>query len=243
VISTTLLAAFIAGFAGSAHCFGMCGGMAGALGMRARQAAKSNTEASARAFLYHFGRIAGYASIGAIGGALGHSMHWALDLTRFESILRTAAGVLTLLIALRLLTRWNAFAPLERLGARFWVKLQPLSKRASASSHWSGSIATGLLWGWLPCGLVYSMVLMTFTTGSALEGAAVMFAFGLGTLPAMASTSILLGASWPAISQQRWFKATAGSVLVVFGIWMIVAAQWPHHQGSHSNPTEVHQHH
>ena len=218
--------------------------MAGALGMRARQASHSSGQASLRAFLYHLGRIFGYASIGAIGGAIGHSMHWALDLARFETLLRTAAGVLTLLIALRLLTRWNAFAPLERLGARFWIKLQPLTKRASASTHWSGSIATGLLWGWLPCGLVYSMVLMTLTTGSALEGAAVMFAFGLGTMPAMVSTSILLGNAWPGITQQRWFKATAGSVLVVFGVWMIVAAQWPQNHSAHeARHLETHEHH
>ena len=196
-----------------------------------------------RAFLYHLGRITGYASIGAIGGALGHSVHWALNLTRFEAILRTVAGVLTLLIALRLLTRWNVFAPLERLGARFWIKLQPLSKRASASSHWFGSVATGLLWGWLPCGLVYSMALMTLTTGSAWQGAALMFVFGLGTLPAMASTSILLGASWPKMSQQRWFKTTAGVTLVIFGAWMIIAAQQPHDHAAHAEHGTMHEHH
>jgi sulfite exporter TauE/SafE len=213
----------------------MCGGMAGALGMRARQSTASSFQGSLRALLYHVGRIGGYASVGAIGGAFGHSAHWALSLTRFELLLRVTAGALTLLIGLRVLTRWNAFAPLERLGARLWIGMRPLSKRASLSGHWSGSLATGLLWGWLPCGLVYSIVLMTLTTASALEGAAVMATFGIGTLPVMASTSLLLGGSWPKISQQPWFRSIAGTVLLAFGTWMIVATDTPHpnHSMSH----------
>jgi sulfite exporter TauE/SafE len=240
-MTTTLLAALIAGFAGSAHCFGMCGGVAGALGMRARQNSASPFQGSLRALLYHVGRIGGYASVGAIGGAFGHSAHWALSLTRFEAALRITAGVLTLLIAVRLLTRWNAFAPLERLGARLWIKLQPVSRRASLSNHWSGSLATGLLWGWLPCGLVYSVALMTFTTASALDGAAVMVAFGLGTLPMMASASLLLAGAWPKLTQKHWFRATAATVLFVCGTWTIVATQWTH--SSHSITHSEAQHH
>lgn len=233
MITTTLLAALVAGLAGSAHCFGMCGGMAGALGMRARASATSSRDAHVRSFLYHVGRIGGYAIIGALGGALGHSAHWALTLTRFESTLRIAAGVLMLLIAVRVLTRWNAFAPLEQAGAKLWMKLRPLSSRAATESHWFGSVATGLLWGWLPCGLVYSMVLLTLTTRNALEGASVMLAFGLGTLPVMASMTMLLGASWPQLSQRTWFRGAMGTALILFGVWMILAAQETHmHAGS-----------
>ena len=233
MVTTTLLAAFIAGLAGSAHCFGMCGGMAGALGMRARAAAPSNRASRVHSIHYHLGRVLGYASVGAIGGALGHSAHWALALTRFESALRISAGALMLLVALRVLTRWNAFAPVERAGAKLWLKLRPLSTRASASHHWLGSIATGLLWGWLPCGLVYSMVLLTLTTQSALEGASVMLAFGLGTLPVMASMTMLLGASWPNVSQRPWFRGAMGTALVVFGVWMMVGAYVPHAHEEH----------
>jgi uncharacterized protein len=238
VSSALHIAAFIAGLAGSAHCFGMCGGMAGALGMRARLGARSPAQGAARAVLYHVGRIGGYASIGALGGAFGHSAHWALDFTRFESLLRVVAGVLTLLVGIRLLSRWNAFAPLERLGAKLWIKLQPLTRRASLSNHWSGALATGLLWGWLPCGLVYSIALMSLTTGSAFEGAALMAAFGFGTLPAMASTSVVLGASWPRLSQRPLFRAITGCALLTFGTWMIVAAQLPHRHDAHSQSAQ-----
>lgn len=231
---TTLLAAFLAGLAGSVHCFGMCGGMAGALGMRARATATSTRAAHVRSLLYHVGRISGYTVVGAIGGALGHSAHWALAFTRFESALRVAAGVLMLLIAARVLTRWNAFAPIETAGAKLWTKLRPLSTRAATNTHWSGSVATGLLWGFLPCGLVYSMLLLTLTTQSAIEGAGVMLAFGLGTLPVMASMTVFLGGSWPKVSQRPWFRGAMGTTLIVFGVWMILAAYAPHDHESHS---------
>ncbi len=224
MLTVTLTAALIAGLAGSAHCFGMCGGMAGALGMRAKLHATSTANATFRAALYHLGRITGYASVGAIGGAFGHSAHWAMGLTRFESALRIAAGVLTILIAVRILSRWNAFAFIERVGARLWMQLQPLAKRASSSNHWSGNLGVGLLWGWLPCGLVYSIALMTLTMNGPLQGAAVMVAFGIGTLPSMLSSSLLAGAL-PRLSQRPWFRHATGTAMLVFGVWMIVGAQ------------------
>lgn len=232
MLSLTLTAAFIAGLAGSAHCFGMCGGMAGALGVRARMQGESPRNAFALASLYQIGRVLGYAAIGTIGGAFGHSAHWALSLTRYEGVLRAAAGILTILIAIRILSHWNAFAPLERFGARLWTQLQPLTKRASNSNHWLGHLALGLLWGWLPCGLVYSMVLMTFAAGSAPAGAAVMIAFGLGTLPSML-TSTLLAGTVPNLSRQPWFKHVTGTAMLVFGVWMILAAQMPHSASLH----------
>jgi hypothetical protein len=234
MLATLLLAAFVAGLAGSAHCFGMCGGMASALGMRARMNASSPSSAAFSASLYQIGRIGGYASVGAIGGALGHSAHWALQLARFESALRVAAGILTLLIALRILSRWNAFAPLERAGARLWMKVQPLARRASATDRWFGNLAVGLLWGWLPCGLVYSMALMTMTTASALEGAAVMIAFGLGTLPSMLSSSLLAG-TLPRLSRHPWFRQATGTAMFLFGVWMIVAATTSLHGMQHAH--------
>jgi sulfite exporter TauE/SafE len=225
VSTSVYIAAFIAGCAGSAHCFGMCGGMAGALGMRARNGAASSLDASLQSVLHNVGRISGYALIGAIGGTFGHSAHWALELTRFESGLRIAAGVLTLLIAIRILSGRNALAPLERLGAKMWLRIRPLAVRSSVNQQWAGSIATGLLWGWLPCGLVYSIALMTLTTRSAAQGAATMIAFGLGTLPAMTAASVALGASWPRMNQRPLFRALAGCALLAFGSWMIVATR------------------
>jgi len=228
MLSALVIAAFIAGLAGSAHCFGMCGGMASAVGLRARTNSLSYTSAAVRTALYHLGRLGGYASVGAIGGAFGHSAHWALDLTRFEGALRATAGVLTVLISIRILWRWNAFAFLERVGARIWMKLQPITIHAANGSHLWSNVAVGLLWGWLPCGLVYSVAIMTMTTNGPAEGSAVMIAFGFGTLPAMLSSSVA-AASLPQLTRRSWFRHATGAAMLICGLWMVVGASLPIH--------------
>lgn len=234
MISATLIAAFVTGLAGSAHCFGMCGGMAGALGLRARQQAKSQSLGSARALLYHAGRLVGYAAIGALLGLLGHSAHAVLALTRYESTLRAATGIVMVLIAIRVLTRWNPFGRLERIGARLWIKLRPLSQRAALLDGAFGSFATGVLWGFLPCGLVYGGLLLALASGSALRGASLMLAFGTGTLPLMLSMTLLVGRAWPHL-RQRWVRFAPGAVLLAFGVWTIAAVQWPHTHDGHDH--------
>lgn len=134
--------------------------------------------------------------------------------------------MLTLLIGVRVLFRWNAFASLERWGAKLWIRLQPLAQATSARDHWRGVFAMGLLWGWLPCGLVYSMVLMTLTANGPVSGAAMMAAFGLGTLPAMASFSLAIGNAWSTLSRQTWYRAIRGTALLMLGLWMIVGVQF-----------------
>ncbi|HEX2493047.1 MAG TPA: sulfite exporter TauE/SafE family protein, partial [Steroidobacter sp.] len=178
----SISAAFIAGLAGSAHCFGMCGGIAGALGMRARTTGHTAAAALFNAGGYHTGRIGGYTFAGLLFGFAGARLQSILDMLRIGAALRVASGVLLILLALRILIRWNALAVLERLGARFWSKLQPLAHQAATSSRCGQALLLGFLWGWLPCGLVYSMLMFAAMGAGALHGASVMAAFGAGTL-------------------------------------------------------------
>jgi sulfite exporter TauE/SafE len=233
VTAVALVAAFVTGLAGSVHCFGMCGGMAGALGLRARLAG-SHWHASLRGTLYHAGRLSGYATMGALLGTLGHSAHGLLALTRYEGTLRTATGLVTVMIAIRVLTRWNPFAPLERAGARLWTRLRPFSQRVAVLQGPLGNFATGLLWGFLPCGLVYGGLLLALTSGSTAQGAALMLALGAGTLPVMLSVTLLAGRAWPS-ARHRWIRFVPGAVLLAFGVWTLVAAQWPHAHASHEH--------
>jgi sulfite exporter TauE/SafE len=215
-------AAFLAGVAGSTHCFAMCGGMAGALGMRARALAASPAGAFFDAATYQFGRICGYAIVGLLFGLAGATLQSTFDLMRIGAALRIASGVVLLLIALRILIRWNALAALERFGARFWSMLQPLAQRAAHSQGRGRALLLGLLWGWLPCGLVYSMLMFAATSGDALHGAAIMAAFGVGTLPSML-TSTLLASQLQRVLAQRWPRLVSGVLLILFGVWMIAA--------------------
>ena len=217
--AVALSAALVAGIAGSAHCFAMCGGMAGALGMRARATAANAAGAFFNAGAYQVGRIGGYATVGAIVGLAGASLQPLFDLVRFGAALRIASGALMILIALRILIRWNALGAVERLGARFWTKLQPLAQRAARSEGRGRALMLGFLWGWLPCGLVYSMLMFAAASGNPAQGAAIMAAFGVGTLPSML-TSSLLASQLQRMLARRWPRIVSGLLLIAFGVWM-----------------------
>jgi sulfite exporter TauE/SafE len=213
-------AAFAAGVTGSVHCFAMCGAMAGALGMRARSTTATALQASLHALLQQFGRVSGYTLAGVLAGTLGQGTQWFMQLVNAAVVLRFAAGVLTLLIAVRIFTGRNLLAPLERWGAQVWRHLQPLAQRTLRSPAWHRSLLLGLLWGWLPCGMVYSVLLMSVTTGNAAAGAATMASFGLGTLPAMLASS-LLTTQVPG-AHSGLLRAVSGVLLAMFGTWLLV---------------------
>jgi sulfite exporter TauE/SafE len=234
----SLWAALLAGVAASGHCFAMCGGMAGALGLRARNQSRDNTSLLMHTSLYHCGRIGGYAIAGALCGLFGSTVNALLDLARLGAALRIASGVLMLLIAARIVIRWNGLAWLERQGAKFWTRIQPLATRQLSGTHSLNAVAVGFLWGWLPCGLVYSMLLFATTSANGLQGASIMIAFGIGTLPSML-TSSLFAAKLQALLKHNIARLLSGIALACFGLWMIVAAiQHSGHDASNASPNE-----
>lgn len=232
--AVTLSAAFMAGIAGSAHCILMCGGLAGALSMRSRSVAPAGT-AWRDASLYHIGRVGGYATAGALFGLFGATLQSAVNLPLLATSARLAAGLLVILVAVRVLFGLNALAGIERLGARFWKLVQPLAKQAASSPGSGRSLLLGLLWGWLPCGLVYSVLLLAALTGSAARGAGIMLAFGLGTMPAMLTSSACAArlSDW---TRRRATRQLGGALLLIFGVWMAWAAiptEHRHHEQLH----------
>jgi uncharacterized protein len=233
----TLSAALIAGVAGSGHCLVMCGGLAGALGMRSR----TNPSALRDAWIYHCGRLGGYGLAGALFGLIGTTIQSTLNLPLLAAAARICAGVLLILAALRILFGWNLLSWIERAGARYWKALQPIARRAAHGSGVGRSLTLGLLWGWLPCGLVYSMLLFAALSGEPLRGAAIMVAFGLGTTPAML-TSSTFAAEFAHWMRRRGARRLSGALLLLFGSWLAWAAvPPPHHEhaiGGHS--TQLH---
>lgn len=226
--AVTLSAAFMAGIAGSAHCIVMCGGLAGALSMRDRGAAP----------LYHVGRLSGYSLAGALVGLFGASLQSALNLPLLATTTRVAAALLVILAAVRVLSGLNGLAWIERLGARFWKVVQPLARQSATSHGASRSLLLGLLWGWLPCGLVYSMLLLAALSGSGLRGGGIMLAFGAGTLPAMFAGSVL-GARAHRWLQVRGRRQWSGAILLLFGLWLAGAALVQVNHAAHSDHSRI----
>jgi sulfite exporter TauE/SafE len=176
----TLTAAFLTGLMGSVHCVAMCGGIATGLGVGA-----GSHPPLARALELNMGRVAGYVLAGALVGALGGGILQVAAVQSLQIALRVALGVAMMLIALRLAgagDRWNLLA---RFGAPLWRLMAPLRSRLAPAHTFPRRFALGMLWGWLPCGLSSSLLLVAWLEANAGHGALVMAAFGAGTLPAM----------------------------------------------------------
>jgi uncharacterized protein len=223
----SLAAALVAGFAGSGHCAAMCGGIAGALGMRARQLARSAPRALAQATAQQGGRIAAYAAAGATCGGLGGALASLADLASLARALRVAAGIYLIALAVRVATGRGGFRAIERIGGRFWGRAARLAGGAQARGL-GGALLLGALWGFMPCGLVYSMLVYAALAGGAWHGAAVMAAFGLGTLPAVLGGSLFSAQFWRA-AQARGLNAAAGGLLMLFGVLTALAPLLPMH--------------
>jgi sulfite exporter TauE/SafE len=216
----SLSAAFVAGLVGSTHCFAMCGGLAGALGMRTRMHGAST--AFAHSLVTQLGRIGSYSLAGALASSVGATLQFVFDLAQVAQTMRVLAGLLLIAIAIRVAFAWNLFAWLERAGARLWARVAPFTRRAAGATHIGASLLLGVAWGWLPCGLVYSMLLYAAFAGRVAHGATIMLAFGLGTLPAMLGSGLLAGKVARMFTQRstRW---VAAGMLASFGVLTIVA--------------------
>jgi len=230
-----LLAALLGGFIGSVHCFGMCGGIAGALGMAGGGKASF-------AVAYSAGRIASYMVAGAIAGAIGAGLAGAAGLGPW---LRLLMGIVLILLGLQVALNLKLLAPIEAAGANLWRRLAPLARRLVPPRHAGQALALGALWGWLPCGLVYGMLAAAAASGTALNGALFMAVFGLGTAPAM------VGLAWASGRGGSWLTArrrrALGWLLVVFGAWtaatpLMRMAGMHEHNGHSMSGEQVEQH-
>lgn len=237
-MSVSLLPVFLVGLAGSVHCAGMCGGIVGALSMGPRQAAPApasvvlrqpafpvpvRTVTSGAAPLlnvgaYNAGRIASYMVAGALAGGLAGGAVALSDLPSLQAALYWMANAMLVALGLYLMDAWRGLARLEQAGQALWRHVAPLLRRVQGQGSASGArlFALGALWGWLPCGMVYSVLVTAMLSGSALDGASVMLAFGLGTLPMLAALG-LAGQGLRRLLQRRPVRIACGVAILAFG--------------------------
>jgi len=211
-----LFTAFMVGILGSGHCFGMCGGIATGLGtVSAHKSVKGPQALSA--LLFNLGRLFSYAALGLISAWILSQAGEVLNIPKWSMILRLLTALMILLIGLQFLFSWQLLGDLERAGAKVWKIVLPIAVRASSLPGGSGRLLLGLCWGLLPCGLVYSILLTAAATGTALNGALVMFAFGVGTLPSMLGMS-LAAPALAAFLSDRWARRLMGAAMVLLAV-------------------------
>ena len=208
-----LTAALVAGVLGSAHCLGMCAGISGLYAVNA--SARAATSQLPMALTYNLGRLLSYAVLGAAVGLFGGTVVQAIP--RLAGPVRLVSGAVIVLIGLQIAFNWRILQPLEAMGAVVWQKVSPAAKGLLPVTTAPRALALGLLWGLLPCGLVYSMLLIAATSADAADGSLIMLAFGIGTTPAMVMTGI--GAlQLSRLMSRRNTRLGAGLLIVIVGV-------------------------
>lgn len=215
---TTLTAAFLLGLFSTVHCIGMCGGIIGALSLSLPARIR---EHKLRLLLYvstyNIGRITSYTAAGLIAGALGGGMYTSPDLDQGHKVLQMIGVSLMIAIGLYLAGWLPQLSLVEKLGLPLWRKLEPLGRKLLPVATLPRALAYGMIWGWLPCGLVYFVLIFTLTSGSAGNGALTMLAFGLGTLPTLLSAG--MATSWlTRFARSRRTRQVVGVLIIAMAI-------------------------
>lgn len=208
---SAFLALFLVGLLGGTHCVGMCGGIVGALSMGAPPRLSLH-------LAYNLGRIFSYAVAGTLVGALGGGVLSMSGQLPLRLALYLLANLMLIALGLYLVGVTRALSFTERIGQHLWRHLQPFSRRFLPARTLAQAFPLGLLWGWLPCGLVYSALATALTAGSAGKGGLLMLAFGLGTLPNLLLAGFLL-ARLQGFVRQRPVRLIAGLLVAGFGVW------------------------
>jgi uncharacterized protein len=210
---TSWLALFLVGLLGGGHCVGMCGGIVGALAMQA----PGGGAGWAVHLAYNGGRILSYTLAGALAGAIGGLGLLFGDLMPVRLGLYLFANLMLVALGLYFIGFTRFLAPIEKAGQGLWRLIQPATRRFLPVRGPAQALPLGLLWGWLPCGLVYSALVNALASGSAFQGALGMLAFGLGTLPNLLLAGVLL-VKFRGFAQAPTTRLVSGLLVLGFGL-------------------------
>jgi len=214
-MNVDFLGAFFIGFLGAAHCVGMCGGIASAMSLTAVNPSGKLLTVS----LYNIGRLTSYALFGLIVGGAVSSASAVMTENAALNWLRLLSAVVMIVLALYLGKWWQGLSYIEKGGQCLWKLISPWATKLLPLRSPLHALPLGFLWGWLPCGLVYSTITWAAVSGSAVNGALIMLAFGLGTLPSM----LLVGVSASYVSGLKnsvIFRQAGAMLLLAYGVYV-----------------------
>jgi sulfite exporter TauE/SafE len=214
MIELSFLSAFLVGLLGGGHCIGMCGGFVGAVSVHLPQHKSSKLP-----FLlaYNTGRILSYAMAGVVAGFIGATSFFLSHILPIQKALYLVSSGMLILLGLYLAGFWHGLTYLEKIGSVLWKYIQPYSKKFIPIKNLNQAFILGGLWGWLPCGLVYSVLIAAIATGSAVNGGLLMLAFGLGTLPTLLAMG-LAAVKLKSFLQNIWVRRASGLLVIAFGL-------------------------
>lgn len=218
------LSAFVVGLLGGVHCVGMCGGLVSAMTMGiANGVQKPIGQILPFHIAYNSGRIISYVIAGALMGGVGVMLASFMPVYIAQKTLLVLAGVFMVLLGLYLSGWWMLLTRVEQAGSFLWKRIEPVGRKLLPVTRVRQAFVLGLLWGWLPCGLVYSVLIWSVSAGGVVEGGLLMLAFALGTLPNLLAMGVVAG-KLVQFMRQPLMRKTAGVLVMLFGfynLWLV----------------------
>ena len=206
-----IFSALALGFASSFHCVGMCGPIALSLGLTKKQA----TNYYLQNLTYQFGRIATYSFLGAILGTVGKGF----EMAGFQQYLTIGVGILLILMAI-FSFGGKDFASKIPFLSHFLLKVKMNLGKLLQKVDYRSRFTTGILNGFLPCGMVYMALTASLASGGIWQSATFMALFGLGTLPFMFAI-VLLGNLMTTAFRIQILKFVPVMMIILGGLFIL----------------------
>jgi sulfite exporter TauE/SafE len=222
--STSYFVALLMGLFSALHCLGMCGSIIGSLTLSLRREIREQkTLLMPFVLCYNLGRISSYAVGGFFAGLLEHVLSLPLGAGHGHRILQIISALVMASAGLHIAGWFPRFAYIEKAGAQFWHRIEPYGRRLVPVETLPQAFVFGLVWGWLPCGLVYTALALAATAGSVVRSTLTMLAFGVGTLPAVVGVGIMTSLL-VRLSRMNKFRQLTGITLIVLAL--LAAFPW-----------------
>ena len=220
--TSSYLVAFVMGLFSSMHCIGMCGSIIGTLTLSLSPEIRNNKKRLLPfVFNYNFGRITSYAIAGALVGAIEALLTMHLGETHGHRFLQLLSAVIMASAGLYIAGWFPRFAYIEKTGMLLWKKIEPYGRKLIPVKNLKQAYLFGMIWGWLPCGLVYSALALAATAGDASKSSLTMLAFGLGTLPAVIGVGVMTQLL-TRLSRIKRFKEAVGLLMIILALFATV---------------------
>lgn len=212
------------GLFSSMHCLGMCGSIIGTLTLSLRREIREQkAQLLPYVFSYNLGRIGSYTLAGFLAGLLEHVLTLPLGEEHGHRLLQVLSAIVMAGAGLHIAGWFPRFAYIEKMGRVIWQRIEPYGRRLIPVDTLRQAFFFGMIWGWLPCGLVYTALALSATTGDIVRSTFTMLAFGMGTLPAVMGVGIMT--SWMVrLAKMKNFRQLTGIVLL--GLATLAAFPW-----------------
>lgn len=212
-------AALVIGFLSAGHCLTMCGGIVGAFSTNLPLHHRMSPRHKILYILsYNIGRITSYVCAGAL---IGYSIsYFSIKSSAVLYFVQFFAGFMLVAIGLYLANVINLIRKTEVIGKFLWPIISPFARRFVPFKSPLSALPFGIIWGWLPCGLVYSVLTWSAASGSAVSGGLIMLGFGLGTLPAMISIGYF-SQQLNRFINKPYVRFTCAFIIIGYGLYLI----------------------